>query len=370
MNAEDMREALGEIRGALGDVDIDEPAWLTQADRDLIVPADDPVVLEDPTPSLASDQQSRERERYRREAEEEFGVEALAWYRSFRTGSRPWGIFLRVDAIAAVSPVMFAGVVAPTADKVKLALAAILSHERVHHYIDAASAQCELLTGVALWLPHKREQARRFGYDHEEERIANAVMLRSMRNVEPMLRYVGREASLRAWTRTQPDGYCYGRHLTPFHKLQAAMDRHGAEIAKPAVAVAERRRQLRLAPLVLGPMGAQLARVPLYYVFGRRSMRTDDIGLFPSVRIVSESTAFKKQLSKAPANTVKAYTSLKSRLALSAPATGARMKPWPKEGKAVWSLRLNSGDRVHLQQLEGVEFEAIGIGSHKVMGHG
>ena len=369
-DVEAVREALGTIRDALDGAPLEEPVWLSQAERDRILLAEDSYVLEGQSLSDSDRGASLGDAGYTREVAEESGVEAIAWYRSFRDSGKPWGIYLRIDAIAALCDDMFATVAATRAEKCQIAIHALTVHERAHFAIDAAAAQYELLSRCALWYPRKRERAMRDGYDKQEEQIDKAAMLRGVRTMRDALRLNGRDEALRGWTRRQPDGYRTGYRLTPRDRFVRALDKHGAAIAERALPPESWRTLLRFAPLVEDALAEAQTVVPVYYVFSRWSMRAGDIGCFPAVRIVDETAAFLKQLDKQSTETKRAYAKLKARLSTSSPHNGHRMKRWPKEGKSVWSLRLNGGDRLHLQQLGGVEFAAIDIGSHKATGHG
>ncbi len=264
---------------------------------------------------------------------------------------------------------MFATTGAAPAVTVSLALQAVHAHELAHFYIDAAVAQFELLSRHALWLPRKLQFVRHGAYDAYEETIANAAMLRAVRELRGTLRILGREKSLRTWTRMQPHGYNTGYRYTALHRFEHALNRHGSSMLFNSSLPAQVRRQIAFAPLVRMPMSAALGPVPLYYVFGSSSMRLGDIGIFPAIRIAHEAPQFQRRLNRLPMQTQRSYSRLKVRLAHASPTPGDRFQRWPPLGHNIWSLRLNKGDRLHLKHIQGVDFEAVDIGTHSDLGH-
>ncbi|NBS59660.1 MAG: hypothetical protein EBS65_22005 [Betaproteobacteria bacterium] len=367
-----LRGALVEIPGTLADDPPREPVWISQADPTLIFPARNPTILDslpDNRPTRVSAAQDvRESERIAADVRSS-GIEAIAWYRSFRVRSLPWGIFIRADGLVRSFEQMFDGLAAPRSIKLELALNAVLSHELAHFYVDTAIAQFELLSLRALWLPRKLGFAHAGSYDVYEEVIANASMLRAVRDLHGPLRISGRERLLREWTRRQPSGYSIGYRYTAAHRFDHALNRHGASYLAPRTRSAAARKHILLAPLIRAPMSAAAAVVPLYIVTSSSSSRFGDIGLFPALRIVAETPGFKKQLRKSPEQMQRAYAELRTRLMARSPTSGDRLKRWPPLGAETWSLRLNRGDRLHVRHLAGMDFEAVAIGSHAELGH-
>jgi len=115
-----------------------------------------------------------------------------------------------------------------------------------------------------------------------------------------------------------------------------------------------------------------VAEVSLYLVRSNaHSHRVGDVGLFPRIDIVGENDRFRRDFEKAPERTQRDYRRCLERLSRGGLQQGADFKKW-KEGEdwSIYSLRLNDGDRLHLQHVGRTQFIAVGIGSHKAMGHG
>jgi len=377
-NVDTLRLALSEVPGALSQGSPpNEPGWLSNALPDSIWPAAGLTILESGPRGVGEDDDNDSDggtgagvalATVQADVAES-GVDALAWYRSFRTPDvREWGIFIHLERLATVAPEMFRGARADPGTMGMLAYEAVLTHERTHFGIDAVSAQLEILTRRALWGPHKASHGY---YDQFEEAIANAAMLRGMRTVEPrQIRVIGREASLRNWTHGQPDGYKYGHKYTPEHKFDAALNEQGATILSRAFPVGSVAANVTIAPSVraLIEKGSPLA--PVYLVGRGFGARVGDVGFFPCVKIVGQSRRFEKSYERVSQKTQRAYHKLKQRLGTAPAVPGDDLKRWRPRSPRTWSLRLNSSDRLHLEHKVGVEFVADEIGPHTKMGHG
>lgn len=374
-----LTQALRDIPGALITDPPAEPSWISQAEPSDIVSSHGPVILtafeDQQTPgdgqsagtnfphSLASAVASE-------------AVAALAWYRTFRAQSRPWGIFIRVAGLRYVAHQAFGRLSVSDDIKLHLAYQAIAAHELTHFHIDVGIAQFELLTRMPLWYPRKRSFQIRHEYDKFEETLANASMLRAIRSIKGSLRVIGRTDLLRQWSRLQPAGYSTGYRYEPDARYAAAIDKQGAAYLAPTKLRRPVRNLIRLAPLAEASRVLGTADVPLYLVYESTSYFAGDIGLLPSINIVSETPHFRKRLRKTSHHIQRDYLRFKARLAKFGPEhtgslpKGMGLERWPNLGKNGFSTRLNGGDRLHLIHLGGVDFEAVDIGDHRSLGHG
>ena len=136
------------------------------------------------------------------------GMDALGWYVSFHHPGVQWGVYVPISGIVYLIKHAFAGLSAPLATTSRLAFHAILNHELFHFATDYAVAQSELEHQEPWYVPAKKAfRAGSPGYCVEEEKLANAYMLSAFRSMKPALRVRGKQAALREFVKTQPEGY-------------------------------------------------------------------------------------------------------------------------------------------------------------------
>ena len=136
------------------------------------------------------------------------GMDALGWYSSFHVTGLQWGAYVSMSGIAYLVREAFWDLPASLETKLHLAFHAILNHELFHFATDYAIAQSELAHLDRWWVPTTLAFAKETPpYFTQEEKLANAYMLKTFRAMKPELRVRGKQAALRNFTLKQPPGY-------------------------------------------------------------------------------------------------------------------------------------------------------------------
>jgi len=305
------------------------------------------------------------------------GVDALGWYSSFHVTGVQWGAYVSMSGIAYLVREVFRDLAASLETKLQLAFHAILNHELFHFATDYAIAQAELVHQEPWWVPAKRAFiAASPHYCTQEEKAANAYMLKAFRSMKPALRLRGKQQALRNWTYKQPPGYaegglveregwdltlhclagCYldysriGRENDNLWELQRGYDWPHQFPIRPRI-------DWRYCPIHLVHDGDRLG-IPRDY-----------LNLFSRLPVIEETKDFQRSLQSLAPAIQQGWIRTKTKL-LSCISRGADFKKWSRAGNNVWSVRINNSYRAHLQYDPDGVWRALAIGSHKEMGHG
>jgi hypothetical protein len=92
--------------------------------------------------------------------------------------------------------------------------------------------------------------------------------------------------------------------------------------------------------------------------------------VLPPVITVTDDAEVTKRLSMRFINLRDQWTRTKEKLIESRLLRGLNFKPWPNDGKACYSVRVDDNFRAHLKHEGGGNWIAYIIGSHKELGHG
>ncbi|MBT8565057.1 hypothetical protein G6709_01995 [Polynucleobacter paneuropaeus] len=90
----------------------------------------------------------------------------------------------------------------------------------------------------------------------------------------------------------------------------------------------------------------------------------------PVTTIIESPRVVKKLQDPKEASLAKKWAATKPKLIQDRFSNGLGFKPWPKEGPGIYSVKVDSGFRAHLENLGSGCWAAIKIGSHQEMGHG
>src|SRR5262249_4139418 len=134
------------------------------------------------------------------------GVDALAWYSSFHNLQPEWGIYIPTLSLMYIERRWLKEVRAPFWRKFQIAAAILHQHELFHFATDYMVAQWEVLLSAPMWALTMEQRRDKGIYLAEEEKLANAHMLRQL---GPKLSQLEHDAVLQA-TRRQPPGYSDG----------------------------------------------------------------------------------------------------------------------------------------------------------------
>jgi hypothetical protein len=304
------------------------------------------------------------------------GMDALGWYVSFHYTGVQWGIYVPVSGIAYLVSRAFGPLSASLGTKVHLAFHAILNHELFHFAADYAIAQAELTHREPWVLPARRAfRAKSPRYCVLEEKLANAQMLLAFRSTKAALRVKGKQAVLRQFVQTQPEGYCDALGVRPEH-----MDSLLSGLAR---CYGEHAANSKNHSLIWGPKGFDWAQqfpirpridwhyCPIHLVNdgSRYGIPQDWLSCFTCLASIEESDSFREMLHKLSADHQDAWKRMKEKLRNGIPR-GADFKKWQKGGANCYSVRITSGFRAHLiWRRDRDSWLAITIGSHTAMGH-
>lgn len=92
--------------------------------------------------------------------------------------------------------------------------------------------------------------------------------------------------------------------------------------------------------------------------------------VLPPVASIAESDEVQKRLSGKYRNLESKWNDTKSKLLIDRTLRGLNLKPWPKDGKGAYSVRVDNGFRAHLRHEGQGNWLAYILGSHKELGHG
>jgi hypothetical protein len=302
---------------------------------------------------------------------EALGFDVLAFYKSRRfLGQRPfpgeWGIFYFEDGLAYVSEEMSRLCPGATPSP-RFPLDFLWSHEFCHYKCDLAALCWEEAFQRHLYIPVLR-QYRSHPCDFVEEALANRDAYNFAR---------GKGGSRIAqfaedFFARQPG--CYARYRKKKGRLQEEWLR--AVVFLPSQGWPFRPNAFLGLPRNLQ---AHAATPPRH--LNRRALCPEhiiaDARLLPllrhayrppDVKNIDETKKFRESLVGKPLEELWART--KSKLLENATLRGLNLKPWHKDGKDCYSVRLNDNFRAHLKHLGDGNWEAYACGSHRAMGHG
>ncbi len=326
-------------------------------------------------PALAGEEGERIRQSVLRH-----GIDALGWYSSFHYTGVQWGIYIPVSGLIYTIREVFGPLPVPLMTKAHLAFHAILNHELFHFATDYTMAQAELIHREPWWLPMKTAfMQENPPYYTQEEKLANAYMLKAFRTMKPSLRVRGKQEALRAFVRNGPAGYCDGHLVEPegwgrnLEQLAHAYVSHSEKGSRnflledhdgfefgydwPAQFPIRPRIDWRYCPIHLVHDGARLG-VPNNW-----------LNFFSRLDAIEESDDFRENLRKLAPPIQQAWMRTKGRLQV-AITRGADFKKWTGDRNGLWSVRVNDSFRVHLRREPAGSWMALKIGNHKEMGHG
>lgn len=301
------------------------------------------------------------------------GTEALAWYEPFHQEVRPWGIHIPIRSIAFLAGTAFSSLHGTPEERWRAAFLALHQHEFNHFAVEYFTGIWEILHGVPCWaVSAGRLRDPVLGFIREEERLANAHMLREVKRSG---RQAGRSTGLRQFVSRQPDGYRHAIGATSDeHFEQMQDDILHARVALTSAYAPPRHRSLELRELVDGFPRLPWTACPIYLYDERAGSGAPPRAIWFIGRIATpivETRTFQDQLSVQPPEIQRRWPVKKSQLAQTTLLDGLDFKKWAPGGEGVYSVRVSKSHRAHLRfdpQTQG--WFAERIGSHAAMGHG
>ena len=292
------------------------------------------------------------------------GFEAIAFYKSRRfIQNTPypgkWGIFYLHDALHVVAW-QIQQVYPSFRDPRALSREFLRAHEHFHFQADIQTLMFEAVKGQHLYIPARRRfQGRRTEF--VEEALANRHAYEWASRAPNGIREFAYDFMM-----LQPGAY--RRFLEPTRTLSTEW----------AALVVDGAGQVASSANVVAPWVTTLPRdflrrslCPEHVIFPKRlSDWIDPACVAPPVRAIEEDEKLLKRLGGKLRHLNKPWEDTKRKLKEDKDRPGLNFKPWPKEGKGAWSVKIDDSNRAHLWNRGDGNWLAYAIGGHKEMGHG
>lgn len=292
------------------------------------------------------------------------GFDALAFYKSRRlVDKRPyqgrWGIFYLKHGLVFVEAHVarnYPGYGSPRA----LAWDFLREHERFHFRADLQTLMLEAVGGHKLYEPVRRAfRGRRNAF--VEEALANRQVWDWSKKGA-----VGLEEFSLDFMKLQPGAYA--RFDEPRLDLAAewaanVLDR----TSSPSARRYDFSHWVEASPQ--GLMRRSLC--PEYVVYPNVFNHWFSPALvLPPVVAIADGTEVIKRLSSRFANLRDRWEKTKEKLLENRLRHGLNFKPWPKDGRDCYSVKVDEGNRAHLRHEGTGQWTAYIVGPHKELGHG
>jgi hypothetical protein len=301
------------------------------------------------------------------------GIDALGWYVSFHRIGIQWGISIPITGIVLTAVGTFGALECNLQTKLTLALRLIHQHELFHFAIDYACAQLEVLRGRPVWLPAQKSLRGPEGYNVQEEKAANAWMLRSLWRGKKDFKLKGRSEAVREFVKLQPKGYRDAPQVTLssrfFSEVESLVRRYG-EASKAfddnLLGALDGARLLPFDPYI------DWRSCPIHIIHDEKRLNLPHVqlDLLRLAQEISETESFQKALSKLSQTIQRAWQKTREKILVDTTLPGLNFKPFLDGGERVYSVRLNNRFRAHLRRLPQGCLEAFRVGDHREMGHG
>jgi hypothetical protein len=290
------------------------------------------------------------------------GFEAIAFYKSKRFQHlRPyvgrWGIFYIDEGLSHIAWLISQAKPGYENPR-KLARDFLWAHEHFHFRADIQTLMLEATLGRHLHIPtRQRFKGRRTHF--VEEAIANRQAYKWAKRQR-----VGLEEFARDFMLCQPNAYA--RFLEPITDLAGEWVANVVDAQPPRCPP-----RSDLAPWVTStPNEFMWVKLCPEWVINSSALSRwiDPTYITAPIKEIEEDKKFLKTLSKLHALR-KPWDKTKEKLFENKNLPSLNFKPWSKAGPSCYSVKVNEGDRAHLQKLGDGKWLAIDIGSHTDLGH-
>lgn len=293
------------------------------------------------------------------------GTDAIAFYKSRRImNERPckgkWGIFYikqGLDKLAWDISCSYPGY----GDPKKLARRFLFEHEHYHFQADIQVLMFEAVLQRHLYLPLRRALLGRRSH-FVEEALANQRAFNWAKSYK-----VGLEEFAFNFMSLQPNAYA--RFIESREILAGEWLANTLDFLPP---YSSPRPDLASWVGVIPKDMMRESLCPQYVIFPKKIENwIDPAWIPPPVNSIIESAKVMKRLQDPKESLLaKKWQSTKSKLIHDRFSNGLGFKQWPEEGPNVYSVRIDSGFRAHLENKGAGHWIATKIGNHKEMGHG
>ena len=294
------------------------------------------------------------------------GIEALAFYKSFRfRDCKPypgkWGIFYLGQGIELLTHLISIDTSSNLADSRQLAIEFLRSHEKYHFLVDILALGVEPPLSKHLYLP-LRHAYRNHGTRCVEEALANAAIWQWAKKKDA--EFPGIASFAEGFMSHQPNAY--SRFDEPQEILNSELaanlvDQRYGNFTNPNLAVW----------LNAFPSNISSRFVPEHVIHGRKLSRLfPGVQIFPKIAEVIDTSQVLKKLGR-PGSPLKDKWEKTKRKLIACPSLGGLdFKLWPKIPQA-WSVRLDRGNRGNLVLKDAALgiWESVCVGTHDECGH-
>lgn len=293
------------------------------------------------------------------------GFEAIAFYKSKRfQNDRPyigkWGIFYVQQGLRHVAwqiSQFYPGY----ADPRSLARDFLRAHEHFHFRADIQTLMLEATLGKHLYRP-TRQRFRRARSHFVEEAIANRQAYDWAKQLS-----VGLEEYARDFMLCQPNAYA--RFMEPVADLNGEWMANVIDGKPPRCTP-----RYELGPWVQATPREFMRKslCPEWVIWPRRLSEWIDPALItPPVSEIIDDDKLLKILSKKLRNLRRPWQKTKDKLLIDKNLPGLNFKPlWPPHPNRCYSVKVDDGNRAHLENLGDGKWLAYEIGGHTKLGHG
>jgi hypothetical protein len=301
-------------------------------------------------------------------------IDALAWYVPFHYPKVQWGIYIPTSSIVFLAITVFLPLKNCSLEQaLRLAVRALHRHEIFHFAMDYFAAQIEVLTREPCFLPSRALKAPH-GYNLLEEGVANAHMLRSLRNLPNRIKVKGNAGVLGDFVLAGPPGYSDGINLKSNVRYHSAVtDLVTGYLSCSKGLSGHPFRGLTGYDLLPAFPNFPWRHCPIHIIAdgARLGAPPDIIRWIHQISQIAETSEFKKALGRLGSDVGKKWDKAKDRLATNTGAKGLHFRKWDKDTtyRAVYSVNVDRSYRAHIG-LASDGWHAFKIGGHKMMGHG
>jgi hypothetical protein len=299
------------------------------------------------------------------------GIDALAWYSSFHNLRPEWGIYIPILSLVYIARRWLKRLGLPLERKLQVAFRLLHEHESFHFATDYMVAQWEIMLDVPCW-GVLMEQKRATGkYIEEEEKLANAYMLRQLAAQLPAAQYRAIEAA----TLRQPPGYSEGSNCVAEGAFRVGL----GELAKLYLGPQALRLSLNISTGVVAlesffPLWPALdaSRCPVYVIddASKLALPPIDVTIIDRIPHIEETEPFKKTLLSLPRDIQRRWQKKKEQLANGVPRH-PEFEKLKGANSDTYSIRVGLKHRAHLKpDADYSRWSAVSIGAHTEMGHG
>lgn len=292
------------------------------------------------------------------------GMEVLAFYKSrrflaFKPFPGKWGVFYLQPGLAylhAEIEAQYPGICKPA----ELALEFLRKHEHFHFRADVQTLLFEATLRHHLYLP-LRTAMRGRSVDFVEEALANRQVMQWAQ-----MPSVGIREFAHDFMKLQPGAYA--RFDEPRLVLGAEWAGTVVDLKPPGTHL----REDLAAWVEATPKDFLRASLCPEYLVRPVDLSTWISPAFntPPVNSVVDGEKVRKALGGRYAQLATPWETTKRKLVADRHLGGLNFKPWPKEGRDAYSVRVDEKFRAHLRHESGGNWMAYKIGNHKEMGHG